>query len=1097
MTENNWQVTNQTNSPADRPDNSDLLNSMTLRVGMSDAFINKDFAPGYTARAFSDSFIARDVTLLALIDHIKQGRAFTEGTFINNARSDKTFAQSQLIGLDIDEDGRVDKLSEDPFIQQYAFFIGATASSGKPDKDGNIQHKARVLFALDTPVKDAATVRAYKRALIAHMEHINPDPAAKDAARLFFGSTNPNSRTFDNVLPVAVLDELVEDYADILTEEAPRSAEDNARIRERNRAILSDNTKRSRAEKYARAALRSMDSDLSTLQQGGGRYGGRNNTLFVFAARCGNYIAAGMLARHTAEQVLEGAARSAGLTAHEIKSTLRNGIEAGLSTPFDTSRFETSRQRRKKTIDLNATPDEADIFTPQYTPPDIDRDIVLTVDFITKAADKLPDEGVVVLLSDKGTGKSTYGQQLIERVRDRGKVMAVTPFRTLTGSTAQKYRLEHYESLTRSEWLQANGLAITLKSLMHFTEMGKIPAVKILLLDELSKMLEQLGSSIFRKGQATAAMATLKALIRQAEHVLIMDADIGQPEINFLKSIRDDVTVVLNDYNRDAGQATVHADADSLNDAFIAALSDETRNGRPVAYMSNTKSAIDAMATYLESFEYRVLTITSDNSSNIDQAAFLRDPDAIIQDYDAILLSPAAGTGIDIQTRVYAKFLTAAYTPGGKQGAPAAEGCSQLLERARNADSTHVFVQQAEGNAPEDPDYLYRRELDAALRTDAYVTAMTLTDSGIDFSPELKALHRLQCELTARDNASRNRLYENLLNLLARNYELSSADGSTAVHKEAIKDAANRRKEAFDALVLTTEPVDDEALDTIARDPMQDLTLTDHAGNERYHIERFYNQTITESLHKFDRDGKGRAEVRNYATGFLLDEDTLKEMDRDERDSNTPIASRSNFTTRAWLARRFAAAIGLDTLRQGDALTLDAIIEGATDFLTRYADEIETFFKERPDHKSDPWNTTKRFFRRLGIRFKEVRSRDKDAPKQYRLDADRLALVDKLAQQHLQGIEARKQGDEGTETPAALQKTVLEDRDTAFFGDSTPAENPIHPDKTARMLQKTVLEDRKNERLRRAEAILLERLKTAEPVEFIDPTTGEKSWLPC
>ncbi|MEO1291169.1 MAG: toprim domain-containing protein, partial [Chloroflexota bacterium] len=185
---------------------------------------------------------------------------------------------------------------------------------------------------------------------------------------------------------------------------------------------------------------------------------------------------------------------------------------------------QNAHQRRQA---LQATQNPEKPFTPQYTAPQLKPTITLNTPYISNKSNNIPTEGIVILCSDKGTGKTSYGKQVVNTYRDKyDSVMAITPFRSLTASAGEQYQLEHYASLYWSQWLQVTNLAITLKSIGNFGTMGHIPTPKLVVLDEFSKMLEQLHSNIYRRNEASRVYSVLKHIIVNAEQVLIMDADI-------------------------------------------------------------------------------------------------------------------------------------------------------------------------------------------------------------------------------------------------------------------------------------------------------------------------------------------------------------------------------------------------------------------------------------------------------------------------------------------------------------------------------------------------------------------------------------------
>lgn len=678
-------------------------------------------------------------------------------------------------------------------------------------------------------------------------------------------------------------------------------------------------------------------------------------------------------------------------------------VDAIFSDMAKASKLAQSRRAQLKTDKTDDTQ-----FIPTYTAPELNPDIEINVPFISDASDKIPQSGVVVLSSDKGTGKTSYGAQVVRTYRDKYQsVMAITPFRSLTAATGEQYDLEHYTSLLWSQWLQTSTLAITLKSIGNFGTMGKIPTPELVLLDEFSKMLEQLHSNIYQKNEASQVYSVLKYIIANAKQVLIMDADISPIEVAWLRHIREDVHVVFNSYSRDNGTLLVHETRDALRDRFIEALSNSQRESRPITFFSNTASEVKTLDLFLkDKTSYKILSIHSQNSSNAKQQAFLKHPDTHIHKYDAVLISPSAMTGIDIQTKVFAKFGHFVYSP---QHTPSATGCAQLFERTRHADSSHIWIEQADGKAEENPQVIYEDYRLAALRSDAFLMGLEVDAAGkLNLSGITKEIHELQSQLIARDNASRNNLYENLLNLVSRNYRIESAGASASIHKEDIREAAKTRKEKWDMLVCTVPAIDDETLDDLIASGV--VTDEAYAGNERYHIEDFYNQTITPELYTFDKEGRGRYRISNYTQALLVDEATLRQIDWEETENDTPLTARQFHTMKARTINAFIDSVwgSQSVFLDNPQLAMRDIVERTTHFLDSHAEDVRLYFKYRHDHSEDSWNIAKRLLRRFGLNFKQIRSRDETAPKQYQIDPATFALVQQLAYQHLQGVTKKR-----------------------------------------------------------------------------------------
>jgi len=176
---------------------------LKIRVNLSEAFHNKVNTTGNQG-AYGSSFHPFEVTIPELIQHIRAGKAFTLCSFMGHSRKKDQFVSGQLLGLDLDEGTHTIKdLLKIAFIKDNAFLLYPTPSS-TPDTP-----KSRVLFVLDEPVTDLAEWEALQLRLLERFADLKPDPACKDAARLFFGSDLPGgAKGEDKVLSIAKVSNL-------------------------------------------------------------------------------------------------------------------------------------------------------------------------------------------------------------------------------------------------------------------------------------------------------------------------------------------------------------------------------------------------------------------------------------------------------------------------------------------------------------------------------------------------------------------------------------------------------------------------------------------------------------------------------------------------------------------------------------------------------------------------------------------------------------------------------------------------------------------------------------------------------------------------
>lgn len=322
-----------------------------------------------------NAFAPQRMTLQALASHVLMGRAWMPAASVRR----KVFKSAQALALDFDNDDSgskavsIEALKLHPFIARYAAFVYATPSSTPA------RPKSRVLFVLDETI---TTAQGYEAAAIALMDlcaDLGPDPACKDAARLFFGSKNADH--FLNtaaVLPLAVLREHARDMARAAHQKAaaPRltvitrqAAQDAPHAQKRKHA-------------YAVKGLSNNAAVLASTPKGGGRFGGRNNAFHALLCETLNlaYTLPGTISEVEVIDTLSRAARASGL----IESEINQAVQSALKYPREILRsvradFETAvprrsgppnMQRRAQLGQLSARADYSPIGELRYVPLD-------------------------------------------------------------------------------------------------------------------------------------------------------------------------------------------------------------------------------------------------------------------------------------------------------------------------------------------------------------------------------------------------------------------------------------------------------------------------------------------------------------------------------------------------------------------------------------------------------------------------------------------------------------------------------------------------------------------------------------------------------
>ena len=277
----------------------------TYRIAVSSQALDHKIPPGSPDwRAFNASFVNRELTPFDFATAIWDGHPFTTW-HKDNWRTTANYLCGQHIGLDFDNGDQASTLPAlmaNPFIHRHASILYTTPSH-TPEAP-----RARVVFLLDTPIMQATNYALAAQALLWLFG--TADRQCKDPARFFYGSLRCEIEMFDNVLPLATMKHVIQQYQATGRRELARHA--------RGPIHTSD--------KYTTAALRNEVEAVRTAAQGT-----RNHTLNKACWNLARFIGTGELSQIDIEDALTEAALMAGLDEAEINATLKSAIRAATS----------------------------------------------------------------------------------------------------------------------------------------------------------------------------------------------------------------------------------------------------------------------------------------------------------------------------------------------------------------------------------------------------------------------------------------------------------------------------------------------------------------------------------------------------------------------------------------------------------------------------------------------------------------------------------------------------------------------------------------------------------------------------------------------
>lgn len=313
--------------------------------------------------------------------------------------------------------------------------------------------------------------------------------------------------------------------------------------------------------------------------------------------------------------------------------------------------------------------------------------------------DRLPDlsmsdyRGVIALRAPLGSGKTqTVGASFVNAIRNIGRVACITHLRSLVAEMARRLKAAHYEIITETQLLSENALAITSASLCNGKYDEFFGTCYYLFIDEFSQVRRFFAEQTCGNNPS-ASLTAFRRHIAAAKCVIVADADLSDADIQFLESCRPGERfrvidakppMLAPDAEPDAEPPVPTIDyivGEDSAEYIIGAAEQEILKGGNVWIGCESAARAAAFGEYLRQRAFKVLTITSDEKSGEEQEAFLKNPDEVSRQYQAIVHSPVISSGVSIEHKGAPHFTAVFWIGGGRAILPSDAG--QALRRVR------------------------------------------------------------------------------------------------------------------------------------------------------------------------------------------------------------------------------------------------------------------------------------------------------------------------------------------------------------------------------------------------------------------------------
>lgn len=618
---------------------------------------------------------------------------------------------------------------------------------------------------------------------------------------------------------------------------------------------------------------------------------------------------------------------------------------------------------------------------------------------------QLPASGGLVVRSPIGTGKTELitllQSDMAARLGCQPKVLAVSPYEALSKNMAQRLDYESYKD-HKAEFLRiAPQLGICLNSVYKLlSPKDGLPKYDLLVIDESEHVLGALAGGTFKPGEAVKAKETLEHLVKHAGLVVCLDAYASPVTVNWLKSIRSDVVTVVNEYTPpDKKPLTMYPTSEQAI-AEADRLIDE--NNGPVLIASGSRENSKALALRYEAMlgQDAVMLVNQHTSGEKGVQQFLSSINTDLPKIRVLIYTSSMGTGVDITAPVRGVV-------GVFNNQPLdAEAILQMVGRARHAQEVHIYVRQAEGRQSTNPEALYNRKHDAALRSRRFVETFTrLDDAGkLVITENQKSLLWLISQIEARRNGSMNNLRANVERLARDCYAVSIVETPAAATdiKASIADSRALVAEAEKLATLKAAPIDSDTYEQI-RESGQ-ITPEVEAGHTRWLIEDTYQREITPPLYDAYEGGKGRGKLLR----FVDIHKPLAEVvthDKEQFEQGTELNRLDHRTAKYMLTWKLLKTAGFLDYKRGfllDEISYEQIDAAVKDMAERFTDDLRLFWNWRADYSDDPVSVIRRVLGQLGLRLETIRSRQGN---RYQIEQASLMTMLEYRTWRLAGIE--------------------------------------------------------------------------------------------
>jgi Domain of unknown function (DUF3854) len=306
----------------------------------------------------------------------------------------------------------------------------------------------------------------------------------------------------------------------------------------------------------------------------------------------------------------------------------------------------------------------------------------------------LPESGILVLASAKGTGKT---KAIGELVKDATRVIALGHRIALMRNLCDRMDLDYRGDLDEFQGQAVNADGVTHRIGLCVDSLGKINPAEfvgaIVVIDEFMQILRHLflSTTCNQDGKRPALLAKLAEVVRSAQLVVLADADAADVGIKYFQRLAGADTpihLIRNDFQPEGFDVAMHLDPQ--DNAIVAQILADLQAGQKIFVATDSLNGSEALQELIKALktDNRGLIINSKTSGDTEQRDFITHPNTEVHRYDWIIATPSLSTGVSIEVEHFDKVYGLFY------GVVTDADAAQALNRVRANVPRVVWVAQ-------------------------------------------------------------------------------------------------------------------------------------------------------------------------------------------------------------------------------------------------------------------------------------------------------------------------------------------------------------------------------------------------------------------